>query len=213
MEIRHIIWDFDGTLFDTYSAIAEAFQKTLSHDFGIRKSVSDIYALCKIDTKHCTAVLAQEYDIDERTILHSVRSNYDQMSDAAQEPFPYVRDICETINKNGGKNFIITHRDRHSLMKHIEQHNFEGIFTEIITRDDPFPEKPSPESFSYLIQKHQLNQDSTIGVGDRDIDILAANAAGIGSVFFCADAITSSHSDLNISHFKQLLASLNGTKD
>ncbi len=205
MEIRHIIWDFDGTLFDTYRAITKAFQQTLYDNYNVVKDASDIYELCKIDTKHCAAVLAKEYKIDEHAILSSARHNYDRMTHSEQTPFPSVRNICKTLQNNQGTNFIITHRDRKSLTTHLKKHHFDLLFTEIVTRDDPFPEKPSPESFSYLIKKHQLNRRHTVGIGDRDIDILAANAAGITSIFFCGDLKTSPHANLNISHFTQLL--------
>ena len=34
MKYRHLIWDFDGTLFDTYPRICRAYQKALA-DAGI----------------------------------------------------------------------------------------------------------------------------------------------------------------------------------
>ncbi len=205
MKIQNIIWDFDGTLFDTYSAITKAFQQTLLDNYEVDKNAAYIYDLCKIDTKHCASVLAKETSIDAQDILNDARHNYDRISNAEQRPFPHVRDVCEKVRTQGGTNFIVTHRDRKSLMKHLEQHNFDSLFTEIITRDDPFPEKPSSASFSHLLERHRLSKHHTIGIGDRDIDILAANRAGINAVFFCNNAKTSVNAKLNISHFSQLL--------
>jgi hypothetical protein len=40
--IRHIIWDFDGTLFNTYPAIVYSFKTVLKSDFGVQYSPEEI---------------------------------------------------------------------------------------------------------------------------------------------------------------------------
>jgi phosphoglycolate phosphatase-like HAD superfamily hydrolase len=39
--IKHIIWDFDGTLFDTYSAIVYSFVEVLRREFNLNYAYSD----------------------------------------------------------------------------------------------------------------------------------------------------------------------------
>ena len=63
-------------------------------------------------------------------------------------------------------------------------HRLTDYFTDITSNDDAYPRKPDPAAFVALIEKHQLPRAATLGVGDRDIDILAAQAAGLRAAFF-----------------------------
>ena len=58
-----------------------------------------------------------------------------------------------------------------------------------------------------MLQRFQLNPTETITVGDRDIDILAGQAAGIFSCFFGADAGKSSP-DFIFTQYDELYAFL-----
>ena len=46
MEIKNYIWDFDGTLYDSYPAMVEGAAKALQ-DFGIIKDPREIYQTMK----------------------------------------------------------------------------------------------------------------------------------------------------------------------
>ena len=59
-----------------------------------------------------------------------------------------------------------------------------GLFTDIISHDDGHPRKPDPSAFLTMIERHRLPRDTSLAVGDRDIDILAAHAAGLPAALF-----------------------------
>ena len=59
---------------------------------------------------------------------------------------------------------------------------------------------------------HNLKREETIAVGDRDIDILASQAAGVSTCLFCLES-GAVEADLIISNFRdlyQFLVSENG---
>lgn len=60
-------------------------------------------------------------------------------------------------------------------------------FDEIITSDNGFKRKPSPEALRYLIDKYSLKKESTYYIGDRSIDIECAKNAGVKSVLISTD--------------------------
>ena len=185
--IRNIIWDVDGTLFDTYPAIAEAFRlavKDLGHDAPIER----ITAAAKQSLGTCVSNLANEYGLDEDEIGDRFERYYNQMRPEDQPPFPGVSKICSTICAQGGRNLIITHRGNLGVNKLLAAHQMSELFSGQITRDDGFAKKPNPAAFVAMLQRYQLNTAETITVGDRDIDILAGQAAGIFSCFFGIDA-------------------------
>ena len=61
MEIKNYIWDFDGTLYDSYPAMVEGAAKALQY-FGIIKDPREIYQTMK---KFSTRQLREEYQLEE----------------------------------------------------------------------------------------------------------------------------------------------------
>ena len=49
---------------------------------------------------------------------------------------------------------------------------------------DGFPRKPDPAAILYLLEKYHLSPAASFYVGDRSLDVEAANHAGIGSILF-----------------------------
>jgi HAD superfamily hydrolase (TIGR01509 family) len=57
---RNIIWDVDGTLFDTYPAIVGAFKAAL-HELGKEADQAWIVELAKQSLSLCETVLVETY--------------------------------------------------------------------------------------------------------------------------------------------------------
>jgi phosphoglycolate phosphatase-like HAD superfamily hydrolase len=78
-----------------------------------------------------------------------------------------------------------------------------GYFVGCLTRDDGYPRKPDPAIFEAALEMYHLKRVETLTIGDRDIDILAGQAAGIWSCFYGAipDGV---NADLVISDFDEL---------
>lgn len=184
--IRNIIWDVDGTLFDTYPAIADAFQlavKDLGHDVPIER----ITASAKRSLGYCFTHLANEYGLNESEIGKRFDQYYSLMRPQDQSPFPGVISICQYICAQGGKNLIISHRGNTGVSELLSIHQMNSLFSGQITRDDGFPKKPNPAAFIATLQRFRLDPTETITIGDRDIDILAGQAAGLFSCLFSED--------------------------
>ena len=58
------------------------------------------------------------------------------------------------------------------------------FFTGCLAREDGYPKKPHPAAFEAMLKTHNLQREETMAVGDRDIDILAGQAAGIFTCLF-----------------------------
>ena len=57
-------------------------------------------------------------------------------------------------------------------------------FTGCLTPEDGYPKKPHPDAFEAMLKIHNLQREETMAVGDRDIDVLAGQAAGIFTRLF-----------------------------
>jgi phosphoglycolate phosphatase-like HAD superfamily hydrolase len=199
---RNIIWDVDGTLFDTYPAIAKAFKAALN-DLGKTASLDWIEGLAKTSLSHCVATLADQYQLNEEDIDQAFGEHYDCTLPEEQSPFPGVITVCEYICSIGGKNVIVTHRGHKGTNELLAANNMTHYFAGCLARDDGYPKKPHPAAFEAVLKTHSLQREETMTVGDRDIDVLAGQAAGIFTCLFGLKA-DGAVADLTISSFDEL---------
>lgn len=181
--IRYIIWDFDGTLHDTYPPIARAVNSALAH-FGHVASLDRVIELTSLSLDYCIAELAKDYHIDQYMLDTVFTETYKAVSPQEQGPFDHVQDVCQYVLERGGANYLVTHRQTPSLFHLLELHAMHHYFADIIAGDAGFPKKPDPAAFNHLLQKHTLPKKEVLVIGDRDIDILAAHHAGVASCLF-----------------------------
>ena len=67
--MKHLIWDFDGTLYDTYSQITGALLQALDdyHCRGV--SPQEAYGLLKVSVYHACCVYAERYALTTDELL------------------------------------------------------------------------------------------------------------------------------------------------
>ena len=181
--IRNIIWDVDGTLFDTYPAIARAFKAALN-ELGVDESVERIADLARESLGHCLTTLAAEHGLDPTSFEAAFGQQYERVEPAEQPPFPGVADVCRRIIRLGGRNVIVTHRGPRGTAKLLAAANLAPFFADCITSADGFPRKPDPGALDAIIGRNGLVRSETLAVGDREIDVQAGRAAGVMTCFF-----------------------------
>ncbi len=199
---HNIIWDVDGTLFDTYPSIARTFQAAL-RDFGKTADQDWIESLAKVSLKRCLTTLADHSNLQEDALDKAFDAHYQAVKAADQPPFPGVATICEYIVSQGGRNVVVTHRGRAGTEELLAAHGLGGLFAGCIAGDDGYARKPDPAPFKAALEKFDLKREETLTVGDREIDILGGKAAGLYTCLFGADIFGCSP-DMSIASFAEL---------
>ena len=181
MRYKHIIWDFDGTLFDTYPAMAKAAQLALK-ELGYDESVERVMAEMKISMGHAMKVFGAKYDLPE-----GFMARYKVIRDACElqtaAPFAGIKPLCRRIIAEGGYNYIASHRGA-SMVPLLDKYGMTELFRACATDENGFARKPSPEAINYLIETCAIERSSAIMIGDRDLDLQAGENAGIDSRYF-----------------------------
>jgi len=180
--IKDVIWDFDGTLFDTYPAIADVFIETFRW-FGITEARSEVLAFLHQSLSETYDHFSKKHSLHRDEIRAKFVESEEAMDVSRAKPFPGAEDNLIHVMDNGGRNFIYTNRGA-STYSFLEHEGHMKYFTEIITREDGFGRKPKPDCINYLVNKYSLETETTLMVGDREIDVLAAHNAGIKSCYF-----------------------------
>ncbi len=176
--IKNLIWDLDGTLFDTYPAFTQAFVSALA-GYGHFVDQAYVLRLARIGLGHCTTKLATRYDLAEEDIMQAFQAEYSRIDIEKQMLMPGALDVCKFILSNSGVNVIVTHRGKKSTRDLLRTHGVQHLFQDFITGDHGFPRKPDPAGIEAIIQRNNLVEDDSLVVGDRELDVEAGSAAGV----------------------------------
>ncbi|MBR3842506.1 MAG: HAD-IA family hydrolase [Christensenellaceae bacterium] len=180
--IRNLIWDFDGTLFDTYPVSGGNFQRCIEDAYGVKEDVSEIMAKMKNSFDTAMEFYANKYGFGQDFCRAFYHVNDTSTPDLAK-PFSGVREFCLLAKEKGCRHFLYTHRDE--LTKEmLKKHGLYDCFSGFITSADAFPRKPAPDAINYLLEKYGMAKDDAVMIGDREIDILAGKNAGIYACLF-----------------------------
>ncbi len=194
MKYRHWFWDFDGTLFNTYPRICRAFQKSLA-DAGIFEDCASIMPFLKNSLR----TAAEHYSGSDSLLTEALLEGYHLHSEeedlSTMCSYPGARDFLCTITRQGGKNYLYTHRGE-SVFKAIKNEDLEWLFSDMVTSLDGFPAKPAPDALLYLMRKHSLNASECVMVGDRQIDVSAGLNARMNAIYMDPDGYIKKHSDI-----------------
>lgn len=129
--IRDIIWDFDGTLFDTYPETVNSFIKALK-DCGIDETDENVLSYIKVSDSFAVTHFKELYGLDNKFVDKYTLYKKD-MRPKMVRPFPFAAEVCRRFVALGGRNYIITHRGD-STLKFLQYHGMLCYFTEVITK-------------------------------------------------------------------------------
>lgn len=198
---KHIIWDFDGTLFNSYPAMGGAF-KVLLKEHGIEESLEEILKYMKVSMGTAIEYYKNNYHIDS-TFLDEYDLKRSAIEKELCRPYQGIPEVCKSIHDSGKKSYLYTHRGE-SAITFLKKYSLYDYFADFITSTNGFERKPSPEAINYLVEKHNMLKDEAIMIGDRELDILSAKNAGIYSCFFSGNGGKCDIADYTIDNFKQL---------
>lgn len=182
MKYNNFIWDFDGTLFDTYPAMVDGAWHALQ-DFGYVMDKKDIYHIMK---KHSTSQLRKEKQLTEEEFT-PLFHQYEAKSQEISRPFKETQEVLHTLKQQGGRHFILTHRLTSSTWALLETFDLAHLIDEVVGIDQDFPRKPDPAALNHLIHRFQLERGKTMMIGDRRLDIEAGINAGVTTCLYDLD--------------------------
>ncbi|MBM7703645.1 HAD-IA family hydrolase [Metabacillus iocasae] len=165
----NILWDFDGTIFDTYPTIVKAV-KELIEDPHITEE--DILKQMKISSE----VAIKKFHIPKALFDEKFHALEQQLHPKDKPPFPYVEDVL----KSATTNVIVTHKARQSALDILEYYGMSQYFSEIITKDEGYKRKPDCGAYEYLHDKYKID----LVIGDRELDLKPARMLYIKTCSF-----------------------------
>lgn len=181
MKFKHFIWDFDGTLLNTYPAMVKAFYKTCI-DNDIPTDENTILEYMKISVQTVIDFYNKRFSFPP-SFLDEFQKNREILEKQVVEPYVDTQIILEEIVDSGNFNYVVTHRGT-STLELLRKYDLEKYFREIVIKEKGFARKPNPQSINYLKEKYEMNNDEAVMIGDRILDIEAGRNADIHTCFY-----------------------------
>lgn len=182
MRYDNIIWDFDGTLFNTYPAMCRDLQAVME-GLGVHASLEDLLPRFTTSRETVLAWCGEQAGMTAQEVDQIYRAWVTEHGQPEAYPFPHVRSILERFQAAGGRNFVFTHRSG-SVHDYLAGADLTKYFTDVVSAGTTYARKPAPAGNLHIIETHGLDKDRTLAVGDRELDILAAKNAGIHACLF-----------------------------
>lgn len=172
MKYTAFIWDFDGTLFDSYPHIAVALERLLDR-YGIAFDHETVMERLTTGFHYAEA----EYGLSAAQYQEFLEASYSWSIRPMLKLFPGTAAVLRSVCENGGRNFLYTHRNR-TAWTYLRLFGIDRYFSGGVDSTMHFPSKPAPDAVSFLLRQYTLDPTHTVMIGDREIDVLAGVRAG-----------------------------------
>ncbi len=178
--IRHVFWDFDGTLMDSYPAMVHAFVAAAA-EYGIAITPERTLDLMKNCLTYCCQVVGAENGIAPLELVRAFRRHEEDELRRGLPPMPGIPEALKALHESGVRNYVATHRDL-VCRDLLDKAGLLGYFSGFVTEEDRLPRKPAPDMLLHLTHQHGLDPAECLMVGDRPLDTESGRNAGITSI-------------------------------
>lgn len=170
----YLIFDFDGTVSDTYPVFTKALIRLLAEN-GIDADYETAYKQLKVSVGYAL----DQYDINEDA-RRGYMKIFKEIAREEQKAFPEAAQILEFSKRAGKRNYIYTHTGKF-VYELLDKMELTGYFDFVLDGSYDFPRKPAPDALNFIIEKCGIDRSRAIMIGDRPIDTdAAANAVIAG---------------------------------
>jgi phosphoglycolate phosphatase len=185
MRYRAVVFDFDGTLLDTLRDLAESVNIVLSRSGFPEHPLEDYRHFVGEGIEELARRVLPEGHRDEATVtrtLTDVREEYRQRWPNHTRPYEGIPELLDALTARRVKMAIVTNKPDDSTRTMAARLLPRWEFDVIVGATSELPRKPDPKGALKAARRLRLSPGAILYVGDSDIDMKTANAAGMYAV-------------------------------
>ena len=176
-----VIFDFDGTLFDSVEDVIICFDKALEiHDFP-KLTRKEYFEVLGGNIDEMVSLILRENNTSENIEL--IKNTYEKLYDESKKentlPFPKMHDLLKILQEKDLLLAINSNRKTDSIKYYVDKFFMDVDFVSIEGHNPNHPSKPHPYAVEMMRKKFGVTKDECIYIGDSKTDINTANNAEI----------------------------------
>ena len=142
--VRACLWDFDGTLMDTYPLLTEVFVRIAAEN-GVRLTAENALSLLKGTLRDACAALSALTDVSLDELLKECRAAEAERLLDAPKLLCGIPELLLALHERGVRHYVVTHRDLR-CRDMLAQCGVLPLISGFLTHEDGYPRKPAPDS-------------------------------------------------------------------
>jgi phosphoglycolate phosphatase len=182
MTYKAVIFDLDGTLVNSLEDLADATNYALKLYGQPGHSAADFKQMVGEGTRN---LISKTLRPDKQELIEQVlvkmREKYMQICLDKSRPYNGLMEVVTELKQRKIKLAVLTNKDQKMAQKIVE-HFFNGLFQIVRGTVEAVPVKPEPAATLQVLKELGVRPVEAMFVGDSNIDIHTAKAAGIKAI-------------------------------
>lgn len=172
-----VCFDFDGTLADSYAAIAASVNHVRASHGLAPLSLEEVTRHVGRGPEHLLQHTVPRGDLHDN--IAEYRRHHPSVMFEKTELLPGARETLESLHARGKRLALCSNKPRlfsEQLLRHV---GVAQVFTAVLGPEDVPRLKPAPDMLLAAMERLRARPEETLYVGDMVVDIQTARGAGV----------------------------------
>jgi HAD superfamily hydrolase (TIGR01549 family) len=177
MKLKAVVFDFDGTLLNTFEHIVRAFEVVLPKH-GVKPDREAIRKIVGMTLMDCYKNLVPNGDHEAMYRLHHETQQTPEMYSLIVA-YDNLRETLEKLQDQDLKIAVLTNRGRKSADLILAYTGIADLFDFVVTADEVDSPKPDPKGLNFIAKEFSINSSEMVMVGDMPLDVKTGQNARV----------------------------------
>jgi phosphoglycolate phosphatase len=183
--IEAVIFDLDGTLLNTLSDIHRVVNRVLRKEGLAERTMEDVRMAVGRGVDHLVEELVGEEGLTGKHMVHiaeRIRHVYSKEGFVETAPYPGVPELLSKLANVGLPMAVLSNKPHSSTVESVERFFRHIGFSSVRGAMKDQPIKPDPRCVKPVLRELASKPESTVMVGDSDVDMRTAVNSGMKAV-------------------------------
>lgn len=178
MRYKTVLFDLDGTLLDTLEDMTDALNRTM-RKFGLpERTLKEVRSFVGNGARRLIELATGAEGERLEEILAVYKKDYDENYLIKTAPYPGILELLKTLRQNGVRTGVVSNKPD-STVQELSEALFQELADVSVGEKAGIRRKPAPDTVLAAMEQLGASKADTVYVGDSEVDIATARAAGI----------------------------------